>query len=107
MWEGFSILYKYANIQIGSSYHVFWILHHVNNIIQVAMARVFHLFPFRTEKLSPVTPMVLRPSGRVGSCLLVGSFPYQLWKTPPFYGCISFFFYISFMFFISLLFFTL
>ena len=27
----------------------------------------FHLFPFRTEKLSPVTPMVLRNSGRVGS----------------------------------------
>ncbi|UYU55137.1 hypothetical protein KQP61_13070, partial [Bacteroides faecis] len=27
----------------------------------------FHLFPFRTEKLSLVTPMVLRNSGRVGS----------------------------------------
>ena len=27
----------------------------------------FHLFPFRTEKLSPITPMVLRKSGRVGS----------------------------------------
>ena len=27
----------------------------------------FHLFPFRTEKLSSVTPMVLRNSGRVGS----------------------------------------
>ena len=26
-----------------------------------------HLFPFRTEKLSPITPMVLRNSGRVGS----------------------------------------
>ena len=26
----------------------------------VAIARVFHLFPFRTEKLSPVAPMVLR-----------------------------------------------
>ena len=32
------------------------------------MARRFHLFPFRTEKLSPATPMVLRNSGRVGSC---------------------------------------
>ena len=27
----------------------------------------FHLFPFRTEKLSPIVPMVLRKSGRVGS----------------------------------------
>ena len=39
--------------------------HHVN-LIQVATAPGFHLFPFRTEKLSPVTPMVLRNSGRVG-----------------------------------------
>ena len=31
------------------------------------MARRFHLFPFRTEKLSFATPMVLRTSGRVGS----------------------------------------
>ena len=35
--------------------------------IKVAMARGIHLFPSRTEKLSPVTPMVLRKSGRVGS----------------------------------------
>ena len=28
--------------------------------IQVAIAAGFHLFPFRTEKLSPFTPMVLR-----------------------------------------------
>ena len=28
--------------------------------IQVTIARRFHLFPFRTEKLSLVTPMVLR-----------------------------------------------
>ena len=28
--------------------------------IQVAIAQGFHLFPFRTEKLSLVTPMVLR-----------------------------------------------
>ena len=35
--------------------------------IQVTIARRFHLFPFRTEKLSSVTPMVLRNSGRVGS----------------------------------------
>ena len=30
------------------------------NAIQVAIAQGFHLFPFRTEKLSLVTPMVLR-----------------------------------------------
>ena len=30
-----------------------------NKDIQVAIAAVFHLFPFRTEKLSPPTPMVL------------------------------------------------
>ena len=35
--------------------------------ILVVIAPGFHLFPFRTEKLSPVTPMVLRNSGRVGS----------------------------------------
>src|SRR5574344_2186609 len=35
--------------------------------LQVAIAQGFHLFPFRTEKLSLVTPMVLRISGRVGS----------------------------------------
>ena len=28
--------------------------------IQVAIVAGFHLFPFRTEKLSPFTPMVLR-----------------------------------------------
>ena len=37
------------------------------NVIKVAIATGFHLFPFRTEKLSPSTPMVLRNSGRVGS----------------------------------------
>ena len=36
-------------------------------LIQVVIALGFHLFPFRTEKLSPTTPMVLRKSGRVGS----------------------------------------
>nr|DAO28296.1 MAG TPA: hypothetical protein [Caudoviricetes sp.] len=34
---------------------------------QVIIARGFHLFPFRTEKLSLVTPMVLRNCGRVGN----------------------------------------
>ena len=35
--------------------------------IKVVMALGFHLYPSRTEKLSPITPMVLRNSGRVGS----------------------------------------
>mgnify|MGYP006865204885 FL=1 len=38
------------------------------NLIQVAIAQGFHLFPFRTEKLSLVTPMVLHNCGRVGRC---------------------------------------
>ena len=36
-------------------------------VIKVAIVPGFHLFPFRTEKLSPTAPMVLRNSGRVGS----------------------------------------
>lgn len=35
--------------------------------IQVVIASGFHLYPYRTEKLSLTTPMVLRKSGRVGS----------------------------------------
>ena len=45
---------------------VLYFLHHVC-LIQVTIALRFHLFPFRTEKLSSVTPMVLHNSGRVGS----------------------------------------
>ena len=32
-----------------------------------------HLFPFRTEKLSPSAPMVLPLGGRVGHCQLYES----------------------------------
>ena len=39
----------------------------LDNDIKVAIARGIHLFPFRTEKLSPTTSMVLRKSGRVDS----------------------------------------
>ena len=35
--------------------------------IQVVIVSGFHLFPFRTEKLSPSAPMVLHTRGRVGS----------------------------------------
>ena len=33
----------------------------------MAIVAGFHLFPFRTEKLSPPAPMVLHTRGRVGS----------------------------------------
>ena len=45
----------------------------LNKDIKVVIARGIHLFPFRTEKLSLVTPMVLRNSGRVGSRRFRGS----------------------------------
>ena len=35
--------------------------------LKVVIALGIHLFPFRTEKLSPTTSMVLRKSGRVDS----------------------------------------
>ena len=35
----------------------------------------FHLFPFRTEKLSPPAPMVLHTRGRVGSRLFLERSP--------------------------------
>ena len=48
-------------------YRLFFTFSHHVYLIQVTIALRFHLFPFRTEKLSSVTPMVLRNSGRVGS----------------------------------------
>ena len=48
----FQLLEKYLNyLLVGHEYI---------KDIQVTIARRFHLFPFRTEKLSFVTPMVLR-----------------------------------------------
>ena len=50
----------------------------------VAIASGFHLFPFRTEKLSPSAPMVLQTRGRVGRRQLFKM------KEPAFvmkYGC--------------------
>ena len=38
----------------------------VQEIFPVVIATGFHLFPFRTEKLSPTAPMVLHTRGRVG-----------------------------------------
>lgn len=35
-------------------------------LFQAAIAPGSHLFPFRTEQLSPVAPMVLHTRGRVG-----------------------------------------
>ena len=41
-------------------YHFSTLNYHLKKNIQVAIAQGFPLFPFRTEKLSLVTPMVLR-----------------------------------------------
>ena len=40
--------------------------------IKVVIVLGIHLFPFRTEKLSPTASMVLRKSGRVDSCRFKG-----------------------------------
>ena len=42
----------------------------------VIVAR-FHLFPFRTEKLSSPAPMVLHTRGRVGSRRFFGRKPFE------------------------------
>ena len=39
----------------------------MSTLFQVVIVAGFHLFPFRTEKLSPPAPMVLHTRGRVGS----------------------------------------
>ena len=54
----------------------------LDNDIKVAIARGIHLFPFRTEKLSLVTPMVLRNSGRVGR----RRFPSEVLRNNPVAG---------------------
>src|SRR5438093_2382355 len=48
-----------------------------SRLISVAIARGKHLFPFRTEPLSPSAPMVLggQPPGRVGRRRLLRSRP--------------------------------
>ena len=68
-------------------------------VIQVAIARGFHLFPFRTEKLSLVTPMVLRNSGRVGSCRFFNSDVYRALRDKIPEGSISFFVCLCFFVF--------
>ncbi len=45
---------------IGSKSLLFACAENVKQHILVVMAAGFHLFPFRTEKLSPLAPMVLR-----------------------------------------------
>ena len=45
--------------------------------IQVVIVAGFHLFPFRTEKLSPPAPMVLHTRGRVGSRRLYERKPFR------------------------------
>ena len=45
--------------------------------IQVVIVAGFHLFPFRTEKLSPPAPMVLHTRGRVGSRRFLTKKPFE------------------------------
>ena len=53
--------------------------------ILVVIAPGFHLFPFRTEKLSPVTPMVLHTRGRVGSRQLISKTPSRAIRRESFF----------------------
>ena len=43
------------------------------------MAKGIHLFPFRTEKLSPLAPMVLPTGGRVGRCRIQMERVTEMW----------------------------
>ena len=54
-------------------------------LFQVAIAWGFHLFPFRTEKLSLTAPMVLRTSGRVGRRRF--QWVLRRWKLPEDFFC--------------------
>ena len=59
---GLAVLF-FFRLSLSMSVHGVWVQlepHVVNEDIQVAIARRFHLFPFRTEKLSFASPMVLR-----------------------------------------------
>ena len=64
---GFAVYGWYIRSVYRFHYRLFFTFSHHVCLIQVTIALRFHLFPFRTEKLSSVTPMVLRNSGRVGS----------------------------------------
>ena len=55
-----SFLLKIYTFSILNLEDLFFLIMICYNVIQVTIARRFHLFPFRTEKLSFVTPMVLR-----------------------------------------------
>ena len=52
-------LYGYVKVTLSKS--------NILKGLKVVIALGIHLFPFRTEKLSPTTSMVLRKSGRVDS----------------------------------------
>ena len=57
------------------------------NLIQVAIAAGFHLFPFRTEKLSPFTPMVLRKWESRSPPFLLGAFQFLKAEMLHFFVC--------------------
>ena len=72
------LLTQFANQFLGSNqlllsgFHVFQGHFALVRGIKVVIALGIHLFPFRTEKLSPTTSMVLRKSGRVDSRRFLG-----------------------------------
>ena len=57
-------LYGYVKVTLSKS--------NILKGLKVVIALGIHLFPFRTEKLSPTTSMVLRKSGRVDSRRFLG-----------------------------------
>ena len=53
------------------------------------MAKGIHLFPFRTEKLSPLAPMVLPTGGRVGRCRIQMERVTEMWLSLFFLSYLS------------------
>ena len=61
------------------------------------MAKGIHLFPFRTEKLSPLAPMVLPTGGRVGRCRIQMERVTEMWLSlfVSYLSCLILFYFIS------------
>ena len=68
------------------------------NLIKVAIVAGFHLFPFRTEKLSPFTPMVLRKWESRSLPFLKEAFQFLKAEMLLFFITASFCFHCSFLF---------
>ena len=67
-------------------YFLSWYVDLIKNF-KVSIALGFHLFPSRTEKLSPLAPMVLPKGGRVGRRRSLKE-SYSLWSETLFF-CIK------------------